>query len=240
MYIDLFCDGKNPTCMCGCNEETKFLDIGRGFSKYRVGHTTRVHNPINAKGLENSIKTRRKMLGEGTWKPFVEKATGEHWSKGRTKENDERIAKKAERLNNNPEELKRRSERMYELKKTLIIPKGKDHWNWKGGFSTLAMYCHGNPLLYTEWKYPKLIAAGFKCSRCGFGKELQVHHSKEKMSTIVKLVMEQHGVLGKDWKIESNRQIIIDAVLKYHIDNNIEGIVLCRDCHKQEHPSLNF
>lgn len=34
--------------------------------------------------------------------------------------------------------------------------------------------------------------------------------------------------------------MIVEAVVQYHIDNDVPGEVICKACHKQEHPKLNF
>jgi hypothetical protein len=141
---------------------------------------------------------------------------------------------------NNPEKYKKACEHLLKVRELAYFPTGSKSKNWKGGYSTLAAHCHGNLLLYTQWKYPKLVTAGFKCSTCGSPKELQVHHSKIKMNEIYKLVKGELGISDNDLDVEDNKNKIANAVAKYHIDNNIEGIVLCHDCHKQEHPSLNF
>jgi hypothetical protein len=50
----------------------------------------------------------------------------------------------------------------------LIVPlKGEQHPQWKGGISALSTVCGANRRLYREWKYPKMVEAGFKCQECG-------------------------------------------------------------------------
>ena len=33
---------------------------------------------------------------------------------------------------------------------------------------------------------------------------------------------------------------ICERIVNYHVKNNISGITLCKSCHNQMHPSLNF
>lgn len=244
LYVALFLDGITPTCKCGCGEETKFLDITRGFSSYKVGHSSRVANNFQTKkSVENSLATRRAMLKTGEWKPFICNDTGTTWHKGQTKETDERLQRIL-----TTEEKARRSETMKRAwKDGRITPLvGAQHPAWKGGVSGLVTSCHANRRLYTEWKYPLLVAAGFACSRCGVDRgPFEVHHDKERMAAIVhKLAMEHgwndHYALAPAEESHELKSTIVEAVATYHIDNRVSGLVLCEACHELEHNSYNF
>ena len=88
-----------PTCKCGCGENLKFLNAVQGFREYAHGHASRVNNNYQTeKSIGNSLKTRRKMIVDGTWKPFHLNETGEHWMKGLTKDTDERVTRLSEAL----------------------------------------------------------------------------------------------------------------------------------------------
>lgn len=255
LYISLYCQNIAPLCKCGCGEITKFIGILYGFRAYKRGHAARVKNNYQTdKSKINSITSRRKLISSGVYKPFASIETGKVWNAGLTKETDCRVAKLAE-LINQPQEIKIRSERMRNNRLTGVVKtlREKDHSQWKGGISDLSGACHSNPRYYREWKYPKLHASGFKCTECGKcgngGGILQIHHDKEKFSEIVNTCADKF-----DWKNElksaewdlTNKNIILlkskisEAVMDYHIKNDVSGVVLCKSCHKKEHKSYNF
>lgn len=116
---------------------------------------------------------------------------------------------------------------------------GIDHPQWNGGTSKLSARCHGHSKLYAEWKYPKLIVAGFKCVRCSSGGALHVHHDKERMADIMRMFSEKFGYEGREDQ-QPIEHLIAEEVASYHIKNNISAEVLCEKCHETEHASLNF
>ena len=254
LYVALFCNNITPVCKCGCGEQVKFLDITQGFRDYKLGHASRVTNNFQTeKSKTNSKSTRKKMLEEGTWKPFATKETGEHWSKGLTKETDERIRKMAETISL-PEESKKRSERMRKNRLNGIVRtlRKEEHSQWKGGVASLLTHCHANKKLYTEWKYPKLLKANFSCEKCELSRDnnprplLEVHHNQQKMSEIVKHIAESFGwkdryaITPTDLESIDMKEKISEAVAAYHIENNVSGIVLCQECHKAIHNKHNL
>lgn len=252
LYIQYYLKGKSPNCKCGCNEETTFLDITRGFSEYKLGHSQRINNNWghNEEVLLKSQETRREM-----WK------NGEiiSWNKGLTKETDERIKKYGEKGSKtillNKQEIENRSQRMSENRLNGIIPtlKGTEHSQWKGGISSLLTVCHSNKKLFNEWKYPKLIKSNFSCEECGRSRnekprpELEVHHNKVKMATIVRLIAEENSwndfyALNPDTDEDTFKlkQLISNLVADYHINNNVSGLVLCEECHQKHHNKYNL
>lgn len=256
LYVLLFKDGITPVCGCGCGEEPKFLSIEEGFRVYKLGHASRVNNNFQTeKSKTNSIKTRREMLVDKTWKPFCSKETGAPWNKDLTKETDERLARMAA-ATQEPEERKRRSEKFRKLRLdgTVRTLRGPEHSQWNGGTSPLFAVCHSNRRLYSEWKYPILEAADFTCSNCGKKNEkgssvsLHVHHDKTKFATIVHLIAEQNSwelAFGtatptNDASLFALKEKIACEVAEYHIANKVSGVVLCEECHKDHHPSLNI
>jgi hypothetical protein len=241
-------NGVEPTCKCGCGSAVKFLDISRGFTDYVRGHASRIHNNWghNEKAISNGQKTRKTMLEQGAWKPFVSKDTGEHWGKGLTKETDSRINKMSKSILDNPKEIETRSQRMRKNRENGLIPtlRKEKHSQWSGGISPLNTYCRASVLLYKNWKYPRLVASGFQCSSCRKdGPGLEVHHDKEAMSEIVRRFAAEFG--WDSWfssNTSKNDQYLIElkekisiAVADYHINNNVSGVVLCEACHRKEH-----
>lgn len=255
LYLKLNKMESEPLCECGCNEKVEFLGIERGFNMYIKGHLARVNNAWghNPKARKNSLNTRIKMIAEGTWKPFSFKETGVHWIIGQTVETHKGIAKmKATR--NLPENIERSRRQFNQLRaEGKIKPlKREEHSRWKGGISSLNNYSRAYPKLYKEWKYPHLCRAGFKCEVCGINgsKEngLEVHHNRETFSSILRKVAEENN-----WehslalKLDPNHPELYELKIKiaeeianYHIENKVNGLVLCMDCHKELHNSHNF
>ena len=230
--------GIEATCACGCGSQVAFFLNTRTFGKYLRGHISRIKNNWghNEKVLEKSHQTMRKMRADGLYPT---------WTKGLTKETDERLAalgrKVSKTLLSNPEKRLKLSQNMKinRLNGTIPTLYGEDHPQWKGGTSSLNAECHGDRRLYREWKYPKLKAANFRCTRCDSDDNLCVHHDKETMSSIIhKLVIDFSFDLPNE--THERKTQIINAIISYHIDNDVSGVVLCHDCHKNEHPSLNF
>lgn len=237
LRIMLFHTGIEPTCGCGCGSPVKFDSIVAGFRGYVRGHHQRVNNNFaNSKeGLKKSQDVRREMHKRGEIKI---------WNKGETKETDERLKllgeKTSQTILSDPEKIAKRSIRMRKgrLDGTVPTMKGKDHSQWKGGTSVLSMRCHGSARLFKEWKYSKLKSSGFACQRCSSTSNLQVHHDAEKMSSIIKMMNDKFNpTMSTEWEITSK---IVDAVVDYHIENNVSGEVICKACHKAEHPKMNF
>jgi len=238
-------------CACGCENETKFLGVSRGYSEYKRGHKSRVKNNfVSKKAQENSLKTRRKMIKDGTWKPFALKETGEAWNLGLTKETDKRIANMATAISGNKEETSRRSDRMKKGRLDGTIPTlyGKEHSQWKGGVSSLNHTCRANGNLYRGWVRVKLIDAKFQCKKCKTTGRLEVHHDVETFSSIMRKFASRNkwekglteALEYDDSNLDNLKKKISNEVAEYHINNNVSGVVLCRSCHKKEHDKMNF
>lgn len=226
-----------PTCACGCGERVNFF-CKHGFGTYRRGHINRVRNSWghNKDALAKSIAKRSKMWKDGTLRP---------WTLGLSKETDERIAslskKCSEMIRANAVEIRKRSERMrkHRLDGTVPTLYGPDASQWKGGVNKVSLRCYANGRLYRMWKLPILRRAEFKCERCDNQKHLHIHHNDEHMAEIVlkfkTLFQYDESTCNEDMK-----QKVIDAIVDYHIDNSVSGVVLCKECHRKEHASLNF
>lgn len=97
-YLQFISETKTiPKCGCGCNEDCKFVDIERGFTKYKQGHISRIKNNWghNKTAIENSANTRRQQYKDGE---------REVWNKG-LDITDPRVKKYSEKSlkENNPE-----------------------------------------------------------------------------------------------------------------------------------------
>lgn len=236
LCIDFFYEGVEPTCKCGCDGKVKFHSFLRKFSEFCPGHQSRVKNNWghNEKALKKSHASRRKSFDEGKWSA---------WNKDETKETNERVAAYGQKQSENftPERRQERSKRMTKnrLNGTVQTLWGPDHPQWRGGTSTITQRIRGNSRFYAEWKFPKLKAADFTCTQCGSSDELCVHHDEQRMSDIIREVMEQekYDPTSDDLKQAAR---IVNAITDHHLEHSISGVVLCKVCHQKEHPNLNL
>lgn len=225
LYADLFLQGgKEPLCACGCGEPTRFLTLQKGFSKYLLGHASRVTNNWghNKMAQEKSLKKRR---DEGLW-------SRNPWNKGKTKESDPEFAEIAEKAYASQAEKSRKSKMMKEQWSdgTIIPLSGSAHPQWRGGTSALQPLVRSH--LHTRWTYPKLRESGFKCVQCGLTSDLEVHHNGERFASILHRAIETLGEPGEDFH---KKFIIAEWVADYHVEHEVPGVVLCQSCHDIEH-----
>jgi hypothetical protein len=233
LYVLLFCNGTEPTCACGCGAKLKYHNINFGFSTYRQGHIARIKNNWghNEEALKKSQDVRRVMFKNGEIRI---------WCKGKDK-NDPDIAKMIEKGRNtvlsNPVEIQKRSKRMSEQRLSGVIPTlyGKDHSQWRGGTSALQAICRSH--VFNAWSYHKMKESNFTCQNCGIssghGVELNVHHNQEKFADILYKAIQELGEVQDD-NFE-HKTLIAEWVTKYHIENDVSGIVLCKECHDKMH-----
>jgi hypothetical protein len=229
-YIKYNLNGIQSLCKCGCGQITTWN--GHGFRDYRKGHIARIVNNWghNLDAINKSSETRRQQFKNN------ERLV---WNKGLNKETDIRIKKYGQTISNNftDEQRKNYSERM---KKEWVVGKlyaisGINSHNWKGGISHISCIIRSNSRYYREWIYPILVRDKFTCQHCGFQGKLEAHHTEQQYSDIVKLFIERK----KEYTYEE-KLIIAEQVIDYHIKNNVQGITLCKFCHKKEHASYNF
>lgn len=234
-------------CECGCKQPTKYLDFGRGYSKFIKGHQSRVKNNWghNPKVIE---KTRIRMSEDR------KSGKVKTWNKGLSVDTDKRVKANVEAnrqfYKDHPERVEFYSQQMKQQWEDGVLKPmyGQDSSQWKGGISNLHAAARADTNLYQNWKYPILLTANFKCSKCPNTKDLHVHHDKEKFADILNKFVIQYkwselvatGLhnISKETLLIKNK--IIDEITKYHIENKISGIVLCETCHKKEHKGLNF
>ncbi len=226
-------NGEWPRCKCGCGEKVKWSYQLKSFREYNHGHYSRIHNNWghNQKAIEKSAETRRQQFASGERTVWNDGLTIKD---GRVKNNIDILTE----FTRTPDERLVRSIRMKDgrLDGTVPTQRGPDHPNWKGGVSEINVLARNRTKLYKEWKFPILVRDGFKCVECGKTSPLHVHHDKEQMCEIVA----RHIVDGIEPKTFDEKEFIADAVVDYHIKNNVSGITLCGECHNKIHPSLNF
>lgn len=234
LYLALFCDGVEPVCACGCGQPTTFDTITKGYpNKWIHGHVSRVKNNYghNVAAQKKSQAKRRQMWKNGELTP---------WCKGLSKETDERVAgisrKNSEAVYAKEGEIERRSMRLrqHRLDGTVRTLHGAEHSQWKGGSSALQPLVRSH--LYAVWTYPKLCAAGFRCQRCDAPSSatLEVHHDGERFAAILQEAIRVLGEADDDF---AKKAAIAEWVARYHVENDVTGIVLCVSCHDASHVS---
>lgn len=116
-----------------------------------------------------------------------------------------------------------------------VIPtlSGSAHSQWRGGTSALGPLCRSK--IYRTWAFPKLQAAGFKCSRCDITRDLEVHHDGERFAEIMHKGIETLGEPGDDW---DRKECFAEWVSWYHTENDVSGKVLCSLCHDAIHEEV--
>lgn len=236
LAVHLFHGGQRPTCKCGCGEAVRFFGIVQGFGEWRRGHISRVQNNWghNPTALEKSHSTTRARYRSGDLKI---------WNAGLTKEAHPSIVAYGQ-SNKQSWTIDKRSaysKRLSENRLNGIVPtlSGSAHSQWKGGTSTLGAMCGADKRLYEQWKYPKLAAAGFQCVCCSSSDNLQVHHDQIRMAEIIHTARWSLVADDRELTFEEKKQVV-DAVVDFHLQNDVSGLVLCHRCHEAEHPSLNF
>ncbi len=214
-------------CACGCGVMVK--------GKWKWGHHSRVQNISKRDDIREK---RRKHFIE----MHAEGKLGEPWSRGLTKEDDVRLMALGKSISAtilaNPEERGRRAIKMKEqwFEGNIIPLRGPDHPNWKGGTSALTSRMRASHQLYERWKRPILVRDGFKCKRCGRGGELEVHHDQERFASILQkcLLGLFPDALDREITFDEGSRVL-DAVVSYHVQNQVSGLALCEGCHEKVH-----
>ena len=232
-YDEFVLDGKRPTCKCGCGEEVTYLSFKKGYREWVKGHIARVENNWghNPEAIEKSAETRRQQYANGEREP---------WNKGLTVEDHPSIKKYGRSVSEafTDDRKKEYSKRMRDMR--LNDPRfetkyGKEAPGWKGGTSTINTLVRNNRRLYKEWKFPILKEQNFECQACGNTKKLEVHHNDETMANILNKLIDD--ISDYTWE---QKQDLMNEVIDYHIDQNVKGEVLCKECHMKLHPSYNL
>jgi len=230
-YNEYLLNNNIPTCKCGCGEVPIFRGFIKGYGKWIRGHVSRVKNNWghNEAAINKSSETRRNQYKSGKRKV---------WNNGLTKDIDERVKLNGigRKLAFNDVIKSEYSTRMKKMRLDGTIPTkyGKDSANWKGGTSSINNLVRANKRLYEKWIYPILCEQKFSCQKCGSSKNLEVHHNKETMADILHKFVDK----SNEYTFDEKRDIM-NNVINYHIQNKVSGEVLCRECHKELHPSYN-
>jgi hypothetical protein len=76
LYVDYVLNGVKPKCDCGCGEDTNFISISKGFSKFVQSHHNRVPGKNNfhknPETHKKAIETQKKNWKEGKYKGWWE------------------------------------------------------------------------------------------------------------------------------------------------------------------------
>ncbi len=218
-----------PYCQCGCKEHVEWGSIGE-YRKFKRYHHIRVKNPWghNKEAIRKSAETRRQQYKNGERKI---------WCTGLKKENTKSLQSAAIKLSNRytSEVKKEYSIRLSKLRKNGTVPTlyREKSSQWKGGISSIQSMSRSDIRLYKNWKYPILLRDKFKCTICNSNKKLHVHHDKETFSEILNKIIETYSNIDNF----ETKKLICDDIVKYHVENNVSGIVLCKSCHNKIHLS---
>jgi len=102
-------------------------------------------------------------------------------------------------------------------KKQGRINVGQEHWNWKGGISSLRDRIYKS-FKFRQWRSDIFTRDNYTCQKCGQkGTKLNAHHIKP-FSQIIK---------------ENNIKDVEDALNCEELWNINNGITLCEKCHKK-------
>jgi very-short-patch-repair endonuclease len=136
IYVDYILNGVKPKCECGCEKTTKFISIGKGFSKFIQSHHNRVYGKNNfhkdPKTHQKAIETQKKNWKEGKYVGWWENKTPETLDKiegiktklRNNKERGEKISKKLKGVPKTNESKKKNSET--QIKRYKNNPKLKE------------------------------------------------------------------------------------------------------------------
>jgi len=82
-------------------------------------------------------------------------------------------------------------------------------------------------------------AGNFTCSSCGSKEDICIHHSERRFSDILREAARIVGYDGivHDADFEKKSEVARMAV-SIHLDDDVPGVVLCRECHALEHERL--
>ena len=107
-----------------------------------------------------------------------------------------------------------------------VYPKGSAHGGWKG-YRDRAQTIRTR--LYKAWVFPILERDKFTCTSCGKNKvRLEVHHDKEPFRDILAKFCDESLYRMELEKFEQ----IIEQVVNYHLTEQVSGITLCTECHR--------
>lgn len=142
---------------------------------------------------------------------------------------ENRIASSERMKKFNPMKIRKNVEKMIETSRANgsfdKIPKGENHWLWKGNRNRAQTI---RSRLNKVWTSVIMARDDFTCQKCGCrGGRLEVHHSSVSFHDIVM------GITGGT-ALELLTYDEFEEVSKKVVDahENVEGITLCVDCHK--------
>lgn len=79
-----------------------------------------------------------------------------------------------------------------------------------------------------------MVRDDFTCQRCNDrrGGNLVVHHDRERFADIIHRVRGDRDVSAMSFEEQG---LLVAEVVRYHLENDVHGVTLCRDCHREVH-----
>ena len=121
---------------------------------------------------------------------------------------------------------KRSQERCYKC--NLDTRRGENHNWYTNGTTSLNQAAY--KAIWKSWKQPILERDNYTCTECGCTSDLEVHHI-ERFSEIRDMVLKLHPSLSP--QVIEEKQALCELIVSAH--ESVEGVTLCRACHRSLH-----
>lgn len=115
---------------------------------------------------------------------------------------------------------------------------GENHWNWKGGVTTLQLHLRN---LLKSWKFNSLKASGFRCAITNSSRNLEIHHLHSFNRIFLEMMEKYKFPVFRDISEYSKEELAFIEVcfLKLH-DSFGLGVVLNSKVHDEFHSIYGF
>lgn len=111
--------------------------------------------------------------------------------------------------------------------------KGSNHWNWKGGVSSLDRRIY-TLHEYKNWIQECLKKDNHKCQECNINENLEVHHIKH-----FNEILQEFLQLYNQFSPIEDKETLVRLASKYEPFWEIKnGKTLCYDCHNNVHTKI--
>ena len=161
---------------------------------------------------------------------FFRKSTT--WNKGLTKETDKRVASMAKKPKNFVKGYvpwNRGKTNIFSEKtlKSMRTRRGKKHWNWKGGITSLNAAIRALPE-YKQWRDDTFQRNNYTCQRCDKrGSDLEAHHNIKPFIELLQEFLQEYNQFSPF----EDQDTLVRLAMKWQPFWTAEGQTLCKDCH---------